>query len=112
MKNPIRLLTILPLLVLPCAAQISSYLPTALVSEQDHRKIREVVAVRVHPWIYLRKNNALYGGGISNSGRLTYVDGVNGVFGTMRYAFPQTAFSDPVPTPKLTIVVEIGRAHV
>jgi hypothetical protein len=40
MKNPVRLLATLPLLVLPCAAQISSYLPTAPHGEQDQHKIR------------------------------------------------------------------------
>src|SRR5215469_4419013 len=106
MKNPIRLLAILPLLVLPCGVQIGHYLPAAPVSEQDQRTIREVVAVRVHPWIYVKKTNPLYGGGISNSGRLTYVDGVSSVSGAIGYAFSQTGFSDPVPTPRLTVVVD------
>jgi hypothetical protein len=44
MKNPVRLLAILLLLVLPSVAQISSYLPTAPVSQQDQGKIHEVVA--------------------------------------------------------------------
>jgi hypothetical protein len=43
MKNPIRLLTILLLLMLPCVAQAIPYLPTAPVSEQDRRKIHIIV---------------------------------------------------------------------
>jgi hypothetical protein len=40
MKNPVRLLVILLLFVLPCAAQISSY-PTTPVSEQDQHTVRD-----------------------------------------------------------------------
>ena len=41
MKNPVRLLAILLLWLFPCAAQMSSYLPTAPVGEQDQHKIRD-----------------------------------------------------------------------